>query len=78
MLGVVAVAPGAAICLDVVVGEERAVLALPISGDLLDPAGDAGVCAGALAAREAFVGDVAREDVAEGELLLTDHRRADA
>ena len=60
------------------VGEERPVLALPVAGDLLDPAGDAGVRAGALAAREAFVGDIAREDVAEGELLLPDHRRADA
>src|SRR5581483_9566992 len=66
-----------AVRLRVVVGEEGAVLALPVAGRFLDPACDARVRARPLPTRQALVRDVARQDVAERKLLLAEERRAE-
>ncbi len=60
-----------------VVREQLGELTRPRPHRLLDPAGDARVRGRALAAREARVGDVAREDVLEDVLLLAGDRRAE-
>ena len=61
-----------------VVGEQLVELTDPVTGRCLDPRRHAGVSRRALAMGEAFVGDVAREDVLERVLALAGDRATKA